>query len=168
MICTATASPPLLRSLRAKQDRTIHQPAGVAHLHLTTDHRRAHRRHRPDRSHDCRAGKSTARLLGRAGMSIRTAACVIRPAAVNLRPTKGAHPFNEASLVTYEPVSGRSRTSLRPTTTDIENCRPETCAQNSPLRDLNSLTARPGMPPGCGGGRRPEKRVTTYRIFPRR
>jgi hypothetical protein len=71
--------------------------------------------------------QNTARLLGRAGMSIRTAACVIRPAAVNLRPTKGAHPFNEASLVTYEPVSGRSRTSLRPTTTDIENC---------PTRDL--------------------------------
>jgi len=42
------------------------------------------------------------------------------------------------SLVTYEPVSGRSRTGLSLAATDIENCPPETRVPNPALRALNS------------------------------
>src|SRR5712691_3043018 len=72
------------------------------------------------------------------------------PARAHIRSTK-------RSLVTYEPVYGRSRTGLRLAATDIENCRPETRGRNSPLCGLNSANAstetgeRRANPPECRG-----------------
>src|SRR5712671_2183621 len=62
------------------------------------------------------------------------------------------------SLVTYEPVSGHSRTGLSLAATDIEKCPPETRVPNPALRDLNSPAASTET-----GARRPNPRE--YRGF---